>query len=124
MKDYIYLLKRLSPKYQRDLNAIRLWEHEGNHQNLEKRCTAFVVLASRQEKIVPFLRLRLLNKNKNAKFSFSNYNNEIISSKQKLSSYLYDNSKALLLTKNKSNGRAFDDLDYLKRTNPVYKIAI
>lgn len=101
-----------------------MWEHEGNYQNLEKRSTAFVVLASRQEKIVPFLRLRLLNKNKNTEFSFSNYINEIINSKQKLSSYLYDNSKALLLTKNKSNGRAFDDLDYLKRTNPVYKVAI
>ena len=65
-----------------------------------------------------------MNENKTAKFSFSNYSNEIINSKQKLSSYLYDNSKALLLTKNKSNARkAFDDLDYLNRINPNYKDA-
>jgi hypothetical protein len=69
------------------------------------------------------LPLQLLNENKTAKFSFSNYSN-VYYSKAKLSSYLYDNSKALLLTKNKSNARrAFDDLDYLNRINPNYKDA-
>jgi hypothetical protein len=124
-QDYIYLLEEAFAKAkERDLNSIRFWEQEGNPQNLEKIYTTYVALNSRQEKIVPLLPLQLLNENKTAKFSFSNYSNEIITSKQKLSSYLYDNSKALLLTKNKSNARrAFDDLDYLNRINPNYKDA-
>lgn len=70
----------------------------------------------------PLLPLQLLRENKNAKFIFSNYNTEIIASKQKLSAFLYDNSKALLLTKNKANARrAFDDLVYLNRINPNFK---
>ena len=124
-QDYIYLLEEAFAKAkERDLNSIRFWEQEGNPQNLEKIYTTYIALNSRQEKITPLLPLKLMNENKTAKFSFSNYSNEIINSKQKLSSYLYDNSKALLLTKNKSNARkAFDDLDYLNRINPNYKDA-
>jgi hypothetical protein len=67
------------------------------------------------------LPLQLLNENKTAKFSLATTTKLLL--KTKLSSYLYDNSKALLLTKNKSNARAFDDLDYLNRINPNYKDA-
>lgn len=122
-QDYIYLLEEAFAKAkERDLNAIRFWEEEANPQNLEKIYTTYVALADRQNQITPLLPLQLLRENKNAKFIFSNYNTEIIASKQKLSAFLYDNSKALLLTKNKANARrAFDDLVYLNRINPNFK---
>ncbi|MBC5842403.1 hypothetical protein H8R23_13380 [Flavobacterium sp. F-380] len=122
-QDYIYLLEEAFAKAkERDLSAIRFWEQEANPQNLEKIYTTYVALADRQNQIAPLLPLQLLKENKNAKFIFSNYNTEIINSKQKLSSFLYDNSKALLLTKNKANARrAFDDLVYLNRINPNFK---
>ena len=122
-KEYIYILEEAFAKAkERDLNSIRFWEQEANPQNLEKIYTTYVALADRQDKITPLLPLQFYNENKTAKFNFSNYNTEIINSKQKLASYLYTNSKALLLTKNKDNARrAFDDLDYLNRISPNYK---
>ena len=122
-QDYIYLLEEAFAKAkERDLNSIRFWEQDGNPQNLEKIYTTYITMSSRQEKIAPLLPLQLLKENKNAKFGFNNYNSEIIASKQKLSVYLYDNSKALLLTNSKANARrAYDDLDYLSRINPNYK---
>ena len=122
-QDYIYLLEEAFAKAkERDLNSIRFWEQDGNPQNLEKIYTTYITMSSRQEKIAPLLPLQLLKENKNAKFGFNNYNSEIIASKQKLSVYLYDNSKALLLTNSKANARrAYDDLDYLNSINPNYK---
>ena len=122
-QDYIYLLEEAFAKAkERDLNSIRFLEQEGNPQNLEKIYTTYVALANRQDQITPLLPLALIKENKNAKFTFNNYNSEIIVSKQKLSVYLYENSKALLLTNAKTNARrAFDDLDYLNRINPNYK---
>ena len=122
-QEYVYLLEEAFAKAkERDTNSIRFWEQEANPQNLEKIYTTYVALANRQDQIVPLLPLQLLKENKNAKFMFSNYNSEIITFKQKLSIYLYENSKALLFTNNKSNARrAYDDLDYLSRINPNYK---
>lgn len=122
-QDYIYLLEEAFAKAkERDLNSIRFWEQDGNPQNLEEIYTTYVGLANRQDQITPLLPLQLTKENKNAKFTFSNYNTEIITSKQKLSVYLYDNSKALLLTNLKANARrAFDDLDYLNKINPNFK---
>jgi hypothetical protein len=122
-QEYVYLMEEAFAKArERDLNSIRFWEQEANPQNLEKIYTTYVALANRQDQITPLLPLQLLKEDKNAKFIFSNYNTEIINSKQKLSVFLYDNSKALLLTNNKDNARrAFDDLNYLNRINPNYK---
>ena len=122
-QDYIYLLEEAFAKAkERDLNSIRFLEQEGNPQNLEKIYTTYVALANRQDQITPLLPLALIKENKNAKFTFNNYNSEIIASKQKLSVYLYDNSKALLVTNAKTNARrAFDDLNYLNKINPNFK---
>ena len=55
-------------------------------------------------------------------FPFDNYNDEIISSKNALSGYLYANTKKLMTTSNKMNFRqAYDDLTYLNQINPNYK---
>lgn len=122
-QDYVYILEEAFAKAkERDLNSINLLEQESNPANFEKIYNTYLQLNNRQEKIKPLLPLRLLNENKNAKFPFDNYNNQIISSKNNLSNYLYNNSIELLKTSDKMNFRkAYDDLAYLNQINPNYK---
>ena len=50
------------------------------------------------------------------------YSDELISSKNNLSGFLYANAKKLLASKNKMDFRqAYDDLSYLDKLNPNYK---
>jgi hypothetical protein len=124
-QDYIYLLEEAFAKAkERDLNTISFLSKENNPNNLEKIYNTYLALNDRQEKITPLLPLKLIKEGRNAIFPFDNYNNGIISSKNELSNYLYTNSKALMLTKNKMNyRRVYDDLIYLEKINPNYKDA-
>lgn len=125
-QDYVYLLEEAFAKAkERDLNTINLLEKEFNPANYEKIHNTYLALHNRQEKIKPLLPLKLLNEGRNAIFPFDNYNDQIVSSKNYLSDYLYSNAKSLLATSNKMNFRkAFDDLTYLNQINPGYKNAI
>jgi hypothetical protein len=122
-QDYIYLLEEAFAKAkERDLNAINLLAKDANPAQLEKMYNTYLQLNERQEKIKPILPLRLIREGRNAIFPFDKYNDQIIDSKNALSSYLYANSKRLLLTDNKMNYRkAYDDLQYLNQINPNYK---
>ena len=122
-QDYIYLLEEAFAKAkERDLNSISFLSKENNPNNLEKIYNTYLALNDRQEKIRPLLPLKLMNEGRNAIFPFDNYNDQIISSKNALSNYLYNNAKALMLTKNKMNyRRVYDDLAYLDKINPGYK---
>ena len=65
---------------------------------------------------------KVLKEGRNAIFPFDNYNDQIITTKNNLSNYLYNNSKLLMATSDKMNYRkAFDDLTYLNQINPNYK---
>jgi hypothetical protein len=76
----------------------------------------------RQEQIRPLLPLKLLKEGRDAQFPFDDYTDQIVSSKNALSKYLYENSKALLVTKDKMTiRRAYDDLVYLESINPGFK---
>jgi hypothetical protein len=100
-QDYIYLLEEAFAKAkERDLNSISFLSKENNPNNLEKIYNTYLALNDRQEKIRPLLPLKLMNEGRNAIFPFDNYNDQIISSKNALSNYLYNNAKALMLTKN------------------------
>nr|WP_315148764.1 hypothetical protein [uncultured Flavobacterium sp.] len=125
-QDYVYLLEEAFAKAkERDLNTINLLEKEFNPANYEKIHNTYLALHNRQEKIKPLLPLKLLNEGRNAIFPFDNYNDQIVSSKNYLSDYLYNNAKSLMATSNKMNFRkAFDDLTYLNQINPGYKNAI
>jgi hypothetical protein len=125
-QEYIYLLEDAFAKAtERDLNNISLWIKDNNPANLEKIYTTYNQLNERQEKIKPLLPLKLVKEGRNAIFTFENYNNQIVDSKDNLSIYLYDNALALLSTSDKTNFRkAFDDLNYLNQINPNYKKAI
>jgi hypothetical protein len=122
-QDYIYLLEEAFAKAkERDLNSISFLSKENNPNNFEKIYNTYLALNDRQEKIRPLLPLKLMNEGRNAIFPFDNYNDQIISSKNALSNYLYNNAKALMLTKNKMNyRRVYDDLAYLDKINPGYK---
>lgn len=122
-QDYIYLLEESFAKAKdRDENTIKLWAKENSPANFEKIYNTYLQLHNRQEKIKPLLPLKLINENRNAIFPFQDYAEEIVSSKNLLSKYLYDNALKLLNSKNKLDYRqAFNDLKYLDNLQPNYK---
>ena len=122
-QDYVYLLEEAFAKAkERDLREVDFLIKENNPAKFERVFTTFLNLNARQEKIRPLLPLVLLKENRNAIFPFDDYSTQILKSKNVLSKYLYDNSKALLGSNNKMNfRRAFDDFSYLENINPNYK---
>jgi len=122
-QEYINLLEEAFAKAkERDLNQLNLLEKEANPAQLEKIYQTYVQLNNRQEKIKPLLPLQLIKEGRNAIFSFEDYNNQLVASKNALSHYLYSNGKALLKSTNKMDFRkVFDDLTYLNQINPNYK---
>ncbi|HMK06258.1 MAG TPA: hypothetical protein VK476_01930, partial [Flavobacterium sp.] len=122
-QDYVYLLEEAFAKAKaRDLQDINGWFKDANPQNLEKIYETYVQLNRRQEQIRPLLPLKLLKEGRDAIFPFDDYTDQIVSSKNALSKYLYDNSKALLANKDKMViRRAYDDLVYLESINPGFK---
>ncbi|POS01680.1 hypothetical protein [Flavobacterium croceum] len=122
-QDYVYMLEEAFAKAkERDLQNINLWLKDANPSNTEKIYNTYLQLNNRQELIKPLLPLKLLDASKNAYFPFDNYADEIVSSKSALAKHLYDNSKALLITKDKMNyRRAYDDLMYLSQLQSNYK---
>jgi len=122
-QDYVYLLEEAFAKAKdRDLSNLDLMNKEANPANSERIYNTYLQLNNRQEKIKPLLPLPLLKQGKNASFVFDNYADQIVSSKNALSKYLYENALALLKSKNKLDLRkAYDDLAYLESINPGYK---
>lgn len=122
-QDYVYLMEEAFAKAkERDLRDIEMLAKDANPANLEKIHTLYLGLNNRQEKIRPLLPLRLIDAHRNAFFEFEDYSDQIISSKNALSKYLYDNSKLLLESKDKMSCRkAYDDFNYLESINPGYK---
>lgn len=122
-QDYVYLLEEAFAKVKdRDLRNLDLMIKEANAANSERIYNTYLQLNNRQEKIRPLLPLPLLKQGKNAAFAFDNYSDQIVSSKNALSKYLYENASALLKSKNKLDFRkAYDDFFYLESINPGYK---
>ncbi|MBD0849167.1 hypothetical protein [Maribacter arenosus] len=120
---YVQLLEEAYQKHiERELEQISYLRKDGNPANLEAIYNGYKNLDRIQETIKPLLPLQLYTENRNAKFSFANYDNNIISAKEELSSYLYDNAVNLLNTaSNKWDYReSFDDFVYLNEINPNY----
>ena len=122
-QDYVYILEEAFAKAKaRDLQNINTWFKDANPSNTEKIYNTYLQLHNRQELIKPLLPLKLLKEGRNAIFPMEDYSDQIISSKNALSKHLYDNSKALLVTRDKLNfRRSYDDLVYLNSLNPNYK---
>ena len=122
-QDYVYLLEEAFAKAkERDLRNINTWYNDANAANLEKIFNTYIQLNNRQELIRPLLPLKLLNEGRDAKFSFDDYTNDIIDSKNTLSNHLYISSKNILKSATKLEARnAYNDLIYLNQINPGYK---
>lgn len=122
-QDYIYLLEEAFAKAKdRDQRNVLVMFKDANPSNLEKIFNTYQVLNSRQELIRPLLPLKLIKEGRNAIFPFEDYSDQIVSSKNALVKHLYDNSKALLGSKDKmSIRRAYDDFIYLNQLSPSYK---
>ena len=122
-QDYVYLLEESFAKAkERDLREIETWKSDGNPQYFEKIYSTYKKLSNRQEQVRPLLPLHYLVENRDALFPMEDYTSNINDSKNNLSKYLYDNSKALLASKDKLTiRRAYDDLHYLNEINANYK---
>ncbi|KUJ61971.1 hypothetical protein AR687_10460 [Flavobacteriaceae bacterium CRH] len=122
-QDYVYLLEEAFAKAKdRDLRNLEMMTKEANPANAERIYNTYLQLNNRQEKIRPLLPLPLLKLGKNANFPFDNYSDQIISSRNALTKYLYEKATVLLKSNNKLDFRqAFDDLSYLESINPGYK---
>ena len=122
-QEYIYLLEEgFAKAKERDLNDIVLWKKDTNPKNLEKIYNTYLQLNYRQEEIKPLLPLHYLKENKDASFAFEDYSDLLVKSKNDYCKYLYDNSKALLATKDKMTiRRAYNDLSQLESLTSGYK---
>lgn len=122
-QEYVYLLEDAFAKAkERDLRNISTWYNDVNATNLEKIFNTYVQLNNRQELIRPLLPLKLINEGRNARFTFEDYSNNIIDSKNTLSNHLYTNSKNNLEAATKLDARSiYDDLIYLNQISPGYK---
>lgn len=124
-QDYVLFLEEAFAKAkERDLQNITLWFKDANPSNAEKIYNTYLALHNRQELIKPILPLKVLNGNRQANFAFEDYSDQIVSSKNALAKRLYDNSKALIATRDKMNfRRAYEDLKYLQQLSPGFKDA-
>jgi len=122
-QSYIILLEEAFLKNtKRELNEISYLEKESNPANYEHIYKTYTNLKNIQERIKPLLPLRIYDENRNANFSFNNYDSNIITVKNKLSDYLYKNASSLLknaLSKNDYR-KAYEDFEYLNKINPNY----
>ena len=120
---YILLLEEAFQKNtERELQNITFLEKDGNPANFEAIYKSYSNLKNIQERIRPLLPLRIFDENRDARFSFVNYDEDILASKNALSNYLYDNANNLLTNaSSKFDYRnAYEDFRYLNELNPGY----
>jgi hypothetical protein len=120
---YVLLLEEAFKKYtQRELENIAYLKKEGNPANYNAIFNGYSRLKSIQERIKPLLPLQVYDEGRNARFSFTNYDNEILVAKDNLSDYLYNSASELLQNaKYKEDFRnAYRDFEYLNELSPGY----
>jgi hypothetical protein len=120
---YVILLEQAFKKNtERELERIAFLEDDENPGHYETIYSTYSNLRTIQERIKPLLPLRIHEENRDARFSFNNYQNDILDSKDDLSEYLYDNASDLLenATYKEDYRKAYDDFVYLEEINPGY----
>ncbi len=120
---YIILLEEAFKKStERELQRLDFLTNDENPAHFEAIYKTYVNLQSIQERIKPLQPLRIFDENRNARFVFNDYQDDIIDSKDDLSDYLYDNASELLknATRKQDYRKAYDDFGYLNEINPGY----
>lgn len=122
-QDYVFLLEEAFIKaVERDEKQLKLLKADNNPNRYNKIYSIYNNLDNRQEIIKPLLPLKVQSGNRNAKFIFKDYTDELVYAKHQLSNYLYQNAVNLLQSNNKDFARnAHQDLTYLNQINPNYK---
>ena len=120
---YIILLEEAFAKVtSKDLAKINFLKKDNNPENIETIFVLYEELKRRQETLKPLLPLLIRKENREAKFQFNNYDDEIIENKNQLSDYLYAKAKKFFNKNNKFDYRdAYNDLEYLEKINPNFK---
>jgi hypothetical protein len=120
---YVLILEEAFDKnMERELRNIAFLEKDGNPANLEAVYKGYSQLRQVQERIKPLLPLYVRDENRNARFNFKNFDEEIIDSKERLSDYLYDNALSLFESASSKMDyrKAYEDFRYLDEINPGY----
>jgi len=121
---YILMLEDAFTKNtERELKHIAFLEKNGNESNYEDIYKSYVNLRDIQERIKPLLPLHILEENRDAQFSFGDYENDIIDYKEDLSEYLFDNAEGLLANavSKQDYRKAYNDFIYLEKINPGFE---
>ncbi len=121
---YILLLEEAYQKNtERELQRIAFLEKEENPANYEAIYNTYNSLYTIQERIKPLLPLYVNEENREAEFSFNNYQNQLLDAKDQFSEYLYDNASDLMKNANNKGDfrKAYDDFTYLNELNPGFE---
>ena len=121
---YIQLLEEAYKKNtERELQEIAFLKKDNNPANHEVVFNTYQNLKLIQERIKPLLPLKLTDENRDARFAFKDYDEEILKSKRQLSDYLYNTATTLLNTGiyKEDFRKAFDQFSYLNEITPNYK---
>lgn len=120
---YVVLLEEAFAKHSaRENQEIAFLRQDGNPAHLESMYKRLNNLKNIQQRIEPLLPLPIYEENRDARFSFRNYDREILETKGQLSEYLYANANLLMKRAvNKYDFRqAYEDFQYLEQINPGY----
>lgn len=123
-QDIIVMLEDAYARYtNQQLSEINILKKDNNPANYENIYNLYTGLNHTQERIKALLPLKVYKENRNAEFKLTDYTSDILTSKNKLSGYLYKNANNLMTNAiNKVDYRkAHEDLKYLEKLNPNYK---
>ena len=120
---YILLLEEAYDKaVARDLQSLEGFKKETNPAIIKQIYETYIVMNERQESLKPILPLYINKENREAKFDFPNYLDEISNAKATLSDYLYANALKLLKKNTKESARkSFESLEYLNNISPNFR---
>ncbi|ANW96482.1 hypothetical protein AXE80_09405 [Wenyingzhuangia fucanilytica] len=110
------LFESYNKAVEKDKRTLAYLTQDSNPESLEQKFNVLLKLEQRQNKIRPLLPINGFN------FKTENYTSETLSTRNKLSEYLYKKANDKLASKNKQFIReAHDDFNYLQEINPNYK---
>lgn len=120
-QDFVIMLEDAYHKaVDRDLNTIDHLKKDGNPENYKAIYERYLDMDARQKAIQAVLPLQIGGKN--LELSFRNYNNDIITSRNNLADYMYDQGLALLESDDKFDLReAYGIFSYIEYIYPNYE---
>lgn len=120
---YVLMLEEAYKKNtERELKQIAFLQKDENPAHYEAVYRSYVSLRDIQERIRPLLPLPVQDENRNARFKFKDYQDDLLDSKDDLSDHLYDKASNLLknATSKQDYRTAYDDFVYLEEIDPGF----